>query len=42
MNNLLEFLAIMINIWLILLECQETRAQEECILALGDYTTGIR
>jgi hypothetical protein len=40
-NNLLEFLAMMINIWLIILDCQAEGALEECILALGDNTSGI-
>jgi hypothetical protein len=40
-NNLLEFLAMMLNIWLIVLDCQATGASEECILALGDNTSGI-
>jgi hypothetical protein len=40
-NNLLEFLAMMINIWLIVLDCSDADAHEECILALGDNTSGI-
>jgi hypothetical protein len=40
-NNLLEFMAMVITIWLILLECDAEQSPEECILALGDNTLGI-
>ena len=40
-NNLLEFLAMVANIWLLLLELDRAGAEEECILALGDNTSAI-
>jgi hypothetical protein len=40
-NNLLEFLAMVITIWIILLECAADGSSEACILALGDNTSGI-
>jgi hypothetical protein len=40
-NNLLEFLAMMVTIWIILLECDELGLSEECILVLGDNTSAI-
>jgi hypothetical protein len=40
-NNLLEFLAMMLTAWLILLECDSLGLSEECILVLGDNTSAI-
>ena len=40
-NNLLEFLAMVANIWLLLLELDRAGAEEECILALGNNTSAI-
>ena len=40
-NNLLEFLAMVSNIWLLLLELDQAGVEEECILALGDNTSAI-
>jgi hypothetical protein len=40
-NNFLEFLAMVLTIWVVLLECQAHNATEECILTLGDNTSGI-
>jgi hypothetical protein len=40
-NNVLEFLGMMITIWLVLVECEETGSQQDCILALGDNTSAI-
>jgi hypothetical protein len=40
-NNLLEFLAMVVTIWLIIIECAEEGSSEDCILALGDNTSGI-
>lgn len=37
-NNLLEFLGMVINVWL---ECEDARNEHECILALGDNTSAI-
>jgi hypothetical protein len=35
-NNVLEFLGMMVTIWLVLIECEQ-----DCILALGDNTSAI-
>ena len=40
-NNFLEFLAMVVTIWLIILECAAKGSSEDCILALGDNTSGI-
>ena len=40
-NNVLEFLGMMITIWLVLIECDECRSEQDCILALGDNTSAI-
>ncbi len=40
-NNVLEFLGMMVTIWLVLLECTETDSEQDCILALGDNTSAI-
>jgi hypothetical protein len=40
-NNLLEFLAMMITTWLILLDCDSLGLKEECLLVLGDNTSAI-
>jgi len=40
-NNILEFLAMVITIWLLLIELDEQGAEEELILALGDNTSAI-
>ena len=40
-NNFLEFLAMVITIQLVLLECEETGRTQECILGLGDNTSAI-
>jgi hypothetical protein len=40
-NNVLEFLGMMVTVWLILLECEQQRSEQDCILALGDNTSGI-
>jgi hypothetical protein len=40
-NNVLEFLGMMVTIWLVLLECDETNSEQDCILALGDNTSAI-
>jgi hypothetical protein len=37
-NNLLEFLAMVVNVWL---ECEDSRKTFQCILALGDNTSAI-
>jgi hypothetical protein len=38
-NNVLEFLAMMVAIWLLLLECDDS--DQDCIMALGDNTSAI-
>jgi hypothetical protein len=40
-NNVLEFLALTITLWTIILECEWEGASEECILVLGDSTSAI-
>jgi hypothetical protein len=40
-NNLLEFLAMVVTIWLIILECATDESSQDCILAFGDNTSGI-
>jgi hypothetical protein len=40
-NNVLEFLAMGINIWIIILECARDGMTEECILVLGDSTSAL-
>ena len=40
-NNVLEFLGMMVTIWLVLLECDDDKSEQDCILALGDNTSAI-
>jgi hypothetical protein len=40
-NNVLEFLDMMVTIWLVLVECAATHSEQDCILALGDNTSAI-
>jgi hypothetical protein len=40
-NNVLEFLAMAITIWLIILDCAARDLTNECILGLGDNTSAI-
>jgi hypothetical protein len=40
-NNVLEFLAMAITIWLVIIDCGERGLREESILALGDNTSAI-
>jgi hypothetical protein len=40
-NNFLEFLAMMITIWTIIVDCEADGQTEECILSLGDNTSAI-
>jgi hypothetical protein len=40
-NNVLEFLGMMVTIWLTIFECDELGSEQECILALGDNTSAI-
>lgn len=40
-NNLLEFLAMAINLWLSLIECDDLGLKDELILILGDNTSAI-
>ena len=42
-NNVLEFFGMMVTIWFVLIECDESGGKQECILALlGDNTSAIR
>jgi hypothetical protein len=40
-NDLLEFLGMMVTIWLVLIKCDECGSEQDCILALGDNTSAI-
>jgi hypothetical protein len=40
-NNVLEFLGMMVTVWLVILECKEQNSTQDCILALGDNTSAI-
>jgi hypothetical protein len=40
-NSVLELLGMAVTIWLVLIECEETGSEEDCILALGDSTSAI-
>jgi hypothetical protein len=40
-NNVLEFLGMMVTIWLVLVRCAATHSEQDCILALSDNTSAI-
>jgi hypothetical protein len=40
-NNILEFLGMMVTTWLILLDCDSLGLSEECLLVLGDNISAI-
>jgi hypothetical protein len=40
-NNVLEFLGMMVTIWLVIIECEKSGSEQDCILALGDNTSAI-
>ena len=40
-NNVLEFLGVMVIIWLVLIECNKKGSKQERILRLGDNTSAI-
>jgi hypothetical protein len=40
-QTVLDFLGMMVTIWLVLVECKETASKQDCILALGDNTSTI-
>jgi hypothetical protein len=40
-NNVLEFLGMVVTIWLVLIECAEQGSEQDCILGLGDNTSAI-
>ena len=40
-NNFLEFLAMVVTIWLVKIECDQKGLKQECILGLGDNTSVI-
>mmetsp|Transcript_17988 Transcript_17988/g.27236 ORF Transcript_17988/g.27236 Transcript_17988/m.27236 type:complete len:236 (-) Transcript_17988:2083-2790(-) len=40
-NNVLEFLAMAVTLWLALLDCNHQGLTEECILSLGDNTSAV-
>jgi hypothetical protein len=41
-NNVVDFLAMLVTIWLTILECDLEGSQQDCILAMGDNTSAIR
>jgi hypothetical protein len=41
-NDVLEFLAMALTIWLVILECRDKGLHQESILSLGDNTSAIR
>ena len=40
-NNFLEFLAMAVTIWLVLIDCDTLGLHHECILGLGDNTSAL-
>jgi hypothetical protein len=40
-NNVLEFLAMAVTIWIAILECDQEGSDQDCILAIGDNTSAI-
>jgi hypothetical protein len=40
-NNVLEFLAMLVTIWVTILECKQEGRQQACILAMEDNTSAI-
>jgi hypothetical protein len=40
-NNVLEFLALAIRLWTILIECEKGGHPGECVLVLGDSTSAL-
>ena len=40
-NNVLEFLGMLVTIWLIILESSTDNSLQDCILAIGDNTSAI-
>jgi hypothetical protein len=40
-NNVLEFLAMAVTIWLTIIECRLEGSEQDCILAIGDNTSAI-
>jgi hypothetical protein len=40
-NNVLEFLAMLVTIWLTILECNQEGSHQNCILVMGDNTSAI-
>jgi hypothetical protein len=41
-NDVLEFLGMMVTVWLVLIECDERGSEQDCILALGANTSAMR
>jgi hypothetical protein len=40
-NNVLEFLGMVITVWLAIFDCAERGSHQDCILAIGDNTSAI-
>jgi hypothetical protein len=40
-NNVLEFLGMVVTVWLAITKCTELGNKQACILALGDNTSAI-
>jgi hypothetical protein len=40
-NNVFEFLAMAVTLWILIKECQATAVTKQCILLLGDSTSAL-
>jgi hypothetical protein len=40
-NNVFEFLALAITLWLVIIDCSKSDLEDQCILALGDSTSAL-
>ena len=40
-NNLLEFLALTVTVWLLVIECRRLLLRDECLMALSDNSSAI-
>jgi hypothetical protein len=40
-NNVFEFLAMAVTLWILVLECRQTSQSEQCLLILGDSTSAL-
>jgi hypothetical protein len=40
-NNVLEFLAMVVTIWVMIIECRERQDSQKCMMSIGDNTSAI-